>query len=168
MSQFAQASILVVDTDLQSLCSIATILSAQNHRLLKAGTATEATEIAQRETLDLLIADTWLNGQSGIDLANSLRNLPDKQDLPVMFISANQVPGVIRRTHDLGSAFHLKKPIDQTVLCELVDKALWMPHLVSTQLREKLIRQPHVAFAKNPFATPLESALSLPGTPITF
>lgn len=168
MSQISQAAILVVDTDQASLNSIASVLIAQNHRVFTATSPDSAVKIANREILDLLITDAWLNDRSGLELVTSIRRAPDKQDLPVMFVSANQRPDVIRRSHDLGSAFHLKKPIDPTVLCELTDKALWMPHLVNNHLVEKTVKQPHISFAQNPLANPFDSAAVFPGTPITF
>ena len=44
-----------------------------------------------------------------------------------MFLSATQIPDIIRRSHDAGGAYHVRKPFDPDVLTELVDKALWTP-----------------------------------------
>ena len=168
MSQISQASILVVDTNQSSRNSIAGILIAQNYRVLAAADADSAVEISKHHVLDLLITDIRIKEMTGLELVTSIRQLPDNRELPVMFVSANQRPDVIRRSYELGSAFHLKKPIDANVLCELTDKALWMPHLVHQHLFEKTIRQPHIAFTHDPLANPFESATIFPGTQITF
>ena len=168
MYQFSQASILVVDTDAESLFSIVSILNAQKHRVLTANDAAAACDLARKETLDLLITDIWLKDQSGMELVKSIRQGSDKTDLPVMFISAHQSPGVIRRSHDLGAAYHLKKPVNPQVLCELTSKALWLPHLVRSHIEQKTVKQPHIAFANNPLANPFEACSNFPGTPIAF
>lgn len=150
-----RASILIVDTDPESLVAIASILIAQQHHVMTAPDASTALTLSSNETLDLIITDTRLASQSGEELVSQIRLDPDKHDLPVMYVSATQLSGVIRRIHDSGDAFHLQKPIAPEVLIELVDRALWMPHLISSHLKQKTVNPPHVAFAMNPFATPL-------------
>lgn len=161
-NQMSKATILVVDTDPQSLFSIASLLIAQDHQVLTANSYPTAVTIASQTPLDLLITDTRLGDASGIELTNLIRQHDEKSDLPVMYISESQSSGVIRRSHDFGAAFHLKKPIDAPVIIELVEKALWMPHLVRNQIEQKTMKQPHVSFAQNPIANPF------PGTPISF
>lgn len=172
MSRVPKATILVVDTDPQSLFSIASLLVAQDHRVLTANSNFTAMAVASQTTLDLLITDTRLGDASGIELTALIRQHDEKSDLPVMYVSAAQSSGVIRRNHDFGSAFHIKKPIDGPVMIELVEKALWMPHLVRNQIEQRTMKQPHVSFAQNPLAAPSASPLaantSIPGTPITF
>jgi CheY-like chemotaxis protein len=172
MSDYMRASILVVDSNSESLFTMAAILIANHHQVQTARDASHALKMACQDSLDLLITDTRLIDKSGISLVREIRQFPDHADLPVMFVSTNQTPDVIRRTHDTGAAFHLKKPIDPTVLCELVDKALWLPHLVKSHVDQKTIKMPHVSFAKNPLASPFDTNSStdsfIAGTPITF
>jgi DNA-binding NarL/FixJ family response regulator len=59
------------------------------------------------------------------------------QDVPVMFVSRTQLPDIIRRSHDAGAAYYLRKPLDPEVLTELVSKALWLPHLVRAQVTRR-------------------------------
>jgi DNA-binding NarL/FixJ family response regulator len=56
------------------------------------------------------------------------------QDVPVMFVSSTQLPDIVRRSHEAGAAYYLRKPLDPDVLVELVGKALWLPHLVQSRL----------------------------------
>lgn len=168
MSSYTQASILVVDSNSESLFTIAAILIAQSHKVQTASDASRAILLAQSDSLDLLIADTSLNDKTGIELIHEIRQSPAHADLPVMFVSANQAPDVIRRSHESGAAYHLKKPIDPMVLCDLVDKAMWMPHLVKSHVDQKAIMPPHVSFANNPLASPFDTGSIFAGTPITF
>ena len=73
-------------------------------------------------------------GDSGVELTRELRRLPGMQDVPVMFISRTQLPDIVRRSHEAGAAYYLRKPLDPEVLTDLVGKALWLPHLVQTRL----------------------------------
>ena len=51
-----------------------------------------------------------------------------------MFVSRSQLPDIVRRSHEAGAAYYLRKPIDPQVLTDLVGKALWLPHLVQSRL----------------------------------
>jgi DNA-binding NarL/FixJ family response regulator len=73
-------------------------------------------------------------GDSGLELSRELRRLPGMQDVPVMFVSRTQLPDIVRRSHEAGAAYYLRKPLDPEVLIDLVGKALWLPHLVHSRL----------------------------------
>jgi len=93
-----------------------------------------ATKAARSLALDLIICDVNLASESGLDLCRDLRRESGMEDVPLMFISASQGPDIVRRSHDAGGAYYLRKPFDPDVLIELVSKALWMPHLVQTRV----------------------------------
>src|SRR5207237_325336 len=93
-----------------------------------------ALRLARTEALDLVICDVNVGGNSGLELSRELRRLPGMQDVPVMFISRTQLPDIVRRSHEAGAAYYLRKPLDPEVLTDLVGKALWLPHLVQSRL----------------------------------
>lgn len=167
MSQITRPTILLVDSDPESLFNVAAILVAQQHRVITSKNSNAAILMAKQEPLDLLITETRLGDTTGEQLIKVIRMQPSNSDLPVMFVSAGQSTDVIRRTNSSGSAFHLRKPIDQQVLIELVDKALWMPHLVKNHIDQKTVKEPHVSFAQNPLASPFSTNAIFPGTPIS-
>jgi DNA-binding response OmpR family regulator len=76
-----------------------------------------------------------LRGASGVELCRAIQRESNMLDVPLMFMSATQTPDIIRRAHDMGGAYYIRKPFDQDVLCELVERALWMPHLVNSRLQ---------------------------------
>jgi len=128
------AEILLVDDDPLALASAATALDAAGHMVYQASDRIAALKIARTEALDLVICDLNLNGDNGLELSRELRRLPGMQDVPVMFISRTQLPDIVRRSHEAGAAYYLRKPLDPEVLTDLVGKALWLPHLVQTRL----------------------------------
>jgi CheY-like chemotaxis protein len=128
------AEILLIDDEPQILSSTATALDEAGHLVYQASDRAGALKIARSEALDLIICDVSIGGVSGLDLCRDLRRLPGMQDVPVMFVSRSQLPDIVRRSHEAGAAYYLRKPIDPQVLTDLVGKALWLPHLVQTRL----------------------------------
>jgi len=128
------AEILLVDDDPLALASAAMALDAAGHMVYQARDRIAALKIARTEALDLVICDLNLNGDNGLELSRELRRLPGMQDVPVMFVSRTQLPDIVRRSHEAGAAYYLRKPLDPEVLTDLVGKALWLPHLVQTRL----------------------------------
>lgn len=128
------AEVLLIDDDSCALTAAASVLAAAGYRVFTADGRAAALKIARAEALDLMICDVNLGGQSGLELCRELRKLPGMLDVPVMFVSSTQVPDIVRRSHEAGGAYYLRKPLDPEVLIDLVGKALWMPHLVQTRL----------------------------------
>jgi CheY-like chemotaxis protein len=128
------AEILFVDHDLLSLAAATAVLEHAGHVVYQARDRAAAIRIARREALDLLISDVNLGSDSGLELCREIRKLPGMIDVPVMYISGSQLPDIIRRSHEAGGAYYLRKPLDPEVLVDLVGKALWLPHLVQSRL----------------------------------
>jgi len=128
------AEILLIDDDQQALTSTAAALDSAGHIVYQARDRLAAIKVARAEALDLVICDVNVGADSGLELSRELRRLPGMQDVPVMFISRTQLPDIVRRSHEAGAAYYLRKPVDPEVLIDLVGKALWLPHLVQTRL----------------------------------
>jgi CheY-like chemotaxis protein len=127
------AEILVIDDDPIALAHTVAALDNAGHIVYQAVDRMTALRIARSQALDLLILDVNVGGD-GLALARELKRLPGMQDVPVMFISRTQLPDIVRRTHEAGAAYYLRKPLDPEVLIDLVGKALWLPHLVQTRM----------------------------------
>jgi CheY-like chemotaxis protein len=128
------AEILVIDDDELALLSTAAALDAAGHVVHLSRDRSSAVRIAGTQALDLIICDMYVGGDCGLEICRLLRRLPGMQDVPVMFVSRSQLPDIVRRSHEAGAAYYLRKPLDPEVLCDLVGKALWMPQLVQTRL----------------------------------
>lgn len=126
-----QPLILVIDDEPDVLGEVAAVLTGAGYACNCCGTAEAALQVARSTTPDLIISDINLDGESGLDLCEEIKRAEALSDVPVMFLSGAQVPDIIRRSHAVGGTYYLRKPFDPDVLMELVDKALWMPHLVS-------------------------------------
>jgi CheY-like chemotaxis protein len=128
------AVILVIDDDPATVTGIVALLSMAGYECHEARNRAAALSAARSLALDLIICDANLAGESGLELCRQVRQQPGMDDVPVMFMSSAQIPDIVRRSHEAGAAYYLRKPFDPEVLLELVGKALWMPHLVYTRL----------------------------------
>ncbi len=126
--------ILIIDSDPITLTGVAAVLHTAGYECLCARGEEAAMKAVQTNALDLIICDVNLAGANGVELCRELRRMPGGMEVPVMFISSVQIPDIVRRSHDAGGAYFLRKPFDPEVLIELVGKALWMPHLVQSHL----------------------------------
>jgi CheY-like chemotaxis protein len=124
------AVVLVIDDDPATISGIAAVLHAAGYECYGARDQAAALAAARLLALDLIICDVNLAGESGLELCRQVRMQPGLDDVPVMFTSSSQIPDIVRRSHEAGAAYYLRKPLDPEVLLELVGKALWMPHLV--------------------------------------
>jgi CheY-like chemotaxis protein len=128
------ATILAIDDDPAVLADLAEALAGGGYACHTCGDPDAAQELAERLSPDLIVSDINLGEASGLDLCARLKRLPALADVPVMFLSGAQIPDVIRRAHAAGGVYYLRKPFDPPVLLELVEKALWVPHVVGARL----------------------------------
>lgn len=149
------AEILIVDADPYTLLGTAAVLDMAGYVCHCARDRQAALKAVRTLGLDLVICDVHLGGDNGLEVCRELRLIPGMQDVPVMFVSATQLPDIVRRSHEAGAAYYLRKPFDPDVLVELVGKALWLPHLVSSRMN----RQP-LAAASLAISSPSNSSLA--------
>src|SRR3954471_9270792 len=128
------AIVLIIDDDPITLTGIAAVLNMSGYECHCARDREAAMKGGRTLALDLIICDVNLAGESGLALCRELRHEPGMDDVPVMFMSSAQIPDIVRRSHDGGGPYSLRKPFDPEVLIELVGKALWMPHLVQSRI----------------------------------
>lgn len=122
-----QVSVLVADTDAVARGMVHECLIADGYSCRAVGSIAAAVASAREKKPDLLISDMNLSDGTGIGLLRQLRTIAD---CPVIFVSDSRDAEMVRFARNAGATFFLAKPVDADVLMELVDKALWMPHLV--------------------------------------
>jgi CheY-like chemotaxis protein len=127
----SQPLVLVVDDEPEVLEEVAAVLRRANFACTTCSSADEAIAAARRQPPDLILSDINLHGRSGLEMCEQIKQNPELSDVPVMFLSGAQIPDIIRRSHAVGGTYYLRKPFDPEVLVELIDKALWMPHLTA-------------------------------------
>ncbi len=127
------ASILVIDDEAEIIAGLEKLLKTAGYKCRGCRDEQAAIAALQEISPDLIISDINLAGHSGLALCERLKKQQGLTDVPLMFLSGAQIPDIIRRSHEAGGTYYLRKPYDPGVLLELIDKALWMPALVSAQ-----------------------------------
>jgi CheY-like chemotaxis protein len=97
------AELLVIDSDPLTMMGTAAVLDMAGYACHCARDRQAAVKAARAIALDLVICDVNLGGDSGLDVCRELRLLPGMQDVPVMFVSASQLPDIVRRSHEAGA-----------------------------------------------------------------
>ena len=129
--------ILIVDDEQEVLDEVAKVLTNANFACHCCTTAEAALAEAEANPPDLIISDINLHGHSGLEMCEQIKENHGLVNVPVMFLSGAQIPDIIRRSHAVGGTYYLRKPFDPEVLVELIDKALWMPHLVAAHAQQQ-------------------------------
>lgn len=119
MALLEKKNILVVD-DIRSSSRLLELLLSDSQRVLVAGSALEALNIAQLETLDLILLDLHLPDMHGSELAKVFRADPRTRAIPIVAVSACDDAEDQRRAHDAGIQAFVIKPVDGPQLRELV------------------------------------------------
>lgn len=132
VEKITKAMVLVVDDENDVLGEVSAILGSAGYNCHCCNTAEAAAEFVATNVPDLIISDINLAGRSGLEMCERIKENKDFKEVPVMFLSGAQIPDIIRRSHAVGGTYYLRKPFDPEVLLELVDKALWMPHLIGS------------------------------------
>ncbi|MCA9102029.1 MAG: response regulator [Planctomycetales bacterium] len=129
--------VLVIDDEAAVLEEVSRALEPAGFRCHCCQSAAAAIGAAAHIVPELIISDINLAGESGLVLCERLRTQFCLEDVPMMFLSGAQIPDIVSRSHAAGGTYYLRKPFDPQVLVELVDKAMWMPHLVRHQVMRR-------------------------------
>jgi len=152
-NSITKPTILVVDSDEVTCQYACAALQANDYQTIAAADIAAAIWTASDRdlSLDLILCDMLVDEQSGSVIVDAIQRLPFRQDLPAMFTSQHQVTDVVLKRHAHRGAYHIKKPYDIELLKELVDRSLWMPHLVNSHIEKHHAAQPlpapHAPFA---------------------
>ncbi len=153
MNGLSSPVILVVESHPHALAITTGILSAHGYQIHAANDQATARALCESINVDLVICDVNLDGQDGVAFGRQLRQLESCRDVPIMFLSSSQIPSVASRIFDNGTALFLKKPYAANVLLDLVDKSLWMPHLIKSH-----INRPHIPMRSIEFSKPTSAS----------
>ncbi len=123
--------VLVVDDEYRVLNEVTEVLARANFASHCCATSGEAFSAVMTTPPDLILCDVNLQGESGVELCERIKQQPGLEHVPVMFLSGAQLPDIIRRNYAAGGTYCLRKPFDSNVLIELIDQALSVTETIS-------------------------------------
>ena len=109
MKPISRGSILVVDDDRLVLAMLAHGLAQAGYEVFDADNGDDAILLARERRPDLALLDIRMQGKSGFDVAEYLR---DHCGVPFMFLSAFSDEQTAAQVMSLGAVAYLVKPLD--------------------------------------------------------
>ena len=115
-----QGKILVVDDDRLVLATVTHGLAQAGYDVIDADNGDEAILLARQHKPDLALLDIRMEGKSGFDVAQTLR---DAYRIPFMFLSAFSDEATLAQVKALGALAYLIKPLDVGQIVPSVEAA---------------------------------------------
>ena len=108
----AMFHILVVDDDKNTRKYISAVLEAEGYTVSVAENGEEALEMMDKEFIDLVVLDVMMPKMDGYTFTKELREA--NNNLPVLMVSAKQLPADRHKGFLVGTDDYITKPIDET------------------------------------------------------
>lgn len=106
--------ILVVDDDKNTRRLMRAVLEAENYTVSTADNGERALEIMESEHIDLIVLDVMMPEMDGYELTKTLRSV--KNDMPILMVSAKQLPSDRKQGFIAGTDDYMTKPVDEEEL----------------------------------------------------
>jgi len=102
--------ILVVDDDKNTRRLLEAVLKAENYTVFTAVNGEDALNVMEREHVDLVVLDIMMPKMDGYEFTKALRKA--NNNLPILMISAKQLPEDKHKGFIVGTDDYMTKPID--------------------------------------------------------
>ena len=112
--------VLAVDDDAVSLRIISNTLEKNGFIVNTANSGEEALKKLSLFVPDILLLDVMMPGLSGYDLCHITKRDPRLQNVPVIFLTAQDTPADFSTGQAVGAVFYLTKPIRPDRLLQVV------------------------------------------------
>ena len=107
------ATILIVDDTPASLEVLEDLLLPLGYQVVSASNGQDALALAQQHLPDLILMDVMMPGISGYDVCQSIRNLPDLAEIPIILITALSDPASRIKGIEAGADDFITKPFNR-------------------------------------------------------
>ena len=106
--------ILIADDDKNLRLLFKAVLEGAGYQTLTAENGREALEIMERQHIDLVVLDIMMPQMDGYEFTRTLREADN--NLPILMVSAKQLPADRRQGFLVGTDDYMTKPIDEEEL----------------------------------------------------
>ena len=123
--------ILVVDDDKNTRRLLRAVLEAEHYTVTTACDGEEALAVLDREHIDLAILDIMMPHMDGYEFTSLLR--AEQNDLPILMVTAKQLPEDKKKGFLVGTDDYMTKPIDEEEMLLRIRALLRRAKIVSEQ-----------------------------------
>ena len=103
--------IMVVDDDRNTRMLLKAVLEAENYSVYTAENGEDALAVMDLHHIDLVVLDIMMPKMDGYEFTKSLRE--SNNNLPVLMVSAKQLPSDKKHGFSVGTDDYMTKPIDE-------------------------------------------------------
>ncbi len=121
-------NILIIDDDKNTRFLLYEVLKMNNFNVFQATNGVEGLDMLEKEKIDLVIVDIMMPKMDGYEFTKELRSYNPK--LPVLMISAKQLPGDRKKGFMAGIDDYMSKPIDHEELILHINALLRRANLI--------------------------------------
>lgn len=121
--------ILVADDDKNTRRLFKAVLERENYTVFTAENGKSAMDILDQEHIDLVILDIMMPGMDGYTFTKTLREA--QNNLPILMVSAKQLPQDKKRGFLVGTDDYMTKPIDEEEMLLRIKALLRRARIVS-------------------------------------
>lgn len=123
--------ILVVEDDRHTRMLFQAILEAANYTVFTAGNGEDALRVMEKEHIDLAVLDVMMPKMDGYEFTKILRE--NHNNLPILMVSAKQLPADKRKGFLVGTDDYITKPIDEEEMLLRIHALLRRARIVNEQ-----------------------------------
>ena len=117
-------TVLIVDDVDANVLLLKLLLSKAGYKTLTAYNGRDALEIVKNSSPDLILLDIMMPVMDGHEVAAQLREMPERRDVPIIFLSALNSPDDIVKGFKFGAADYVSKPFNKDELLIRVNHQL--------------------------------------------
>lgn len=114
--QPSEYKLLIVDDVITNVLLLKVLLTKERYRIVTAMNGTEALEVVEREKPDLVLLDIMMPGMDGFEVARRLKENPEHQDIPIIFLTALNGTQDIVKGFKMGGNDFISKPFNKEEL----------------------------------------------------
>ena len=118
--------ILIVDDVMNNVHLLDRMLNGVGYNRVLANSGKEALEIIENKTtqIDLILLDLMMPEMDGIEVCNILKSNAMYQDIPIIFITADDSAESFATAFKMGGIGYIKKPLQKVELLLRVENQL--------------------------------------------
>ena len=115
------------DPDIATLATMA-LRDLGGFEVTHAASGPEALDQLRRERPDMLILDYSMPGMNGGELLTAIKQMPELEDIPAVFMTASVMPAHVAALRALGAIDVFAKPFDPIALPDMI-RGAWQASL---------------------------------------
>lgn len=117
-------TVMVVDDEPDIVEILSYNLAKEQYKVIKAYSGEECLAQIRLSRPDLIIMDIRMPGTSGIEACREIKQDPNLQDIPVLFLTADSDEYTTMNAADAGGEHYITKPIRPSFILSVVKEIL--------------------------------------------